>query len=215
MTTSLEPDIVVLAADWPGGEHKGPRPGDLSQFAPQGLALAPPLIIRPYGGMADPSYYGAQGTITHPIRSAPVNDDTGGVIYFSDYVENDELMAALGIMGVRLTSKDYAVFTVESDEPGEDHYLEQMRVIGRGALAHFFAAPADALAEQTLDVGQACQRFIAWQKSKWDGSGGRSLHGCLGGDGDWAKERLAFGALVENAYWGIFRIWSRPWLVTK
>ena len=37
----------------------------------------------------------------------------------------------------------------------------------------------------------------------------------FGGDGDWAKEELAFGCMVENVDLGIYRIWSRAWLVTK
>jgi hypothetical protein len=34
------------------------------------------------------------------------------------------------------------------------------------------------------------------------------LSGTLEGDGDWAKESLALGCPV-------YRVWSRPWLVTK
>ena len=26
---------------------------------------------------------------------------------------------------------------------------------------------------------------------------------------------MAFGFLVENSNWGVYRVWSRPWLVTK
>jgi hypothetical protein len=41
------------------------------------------------------------------------------------------------------------------------------------------------------------------------------LSGTFGGDGYWAKESLCFGFLVENNYRGVYRIWSRAWLVTK
>jgi hypothetical protein len=34
-------------------------------------------------------------------------------------------------------------------------------------------------------------------------------------DGDWAKESLCFGFMMENEYHGICRIWTRAWLVTK
>jgi hypothetical protein len=37
----------------------------------------------------------------------------------------------------------------------------------------------------------------------------------MGGDADWAKESLAYGSMVENAYRGVYRLWSRTWLVTK
>ncbi|MEI9999893.1 MAG: hypothetical protein WDO13_12425 [Verrucomicrobiota bacterium] len=41
------------------------------------------------------------------------------------------------------------------------------------------------------------------------------LRGTFGGDGDWAKESLCFGLLVENNDLGVYRLWSRAWLVTK
>jgi hypothetical protein len=31
----------------------------------------------------------------------------------------------------------------------------------------------------------------------------------------WAKETLGFGLMVENAYQGVYRVWSRPWLMAK
>jgi hypothetical protein len=41
------------------------------------------------------------------------------------------------------------------------------------------------------------------------------LTGTFGRDGDWAREALCFGFTVENAFHGVYRIWSRAWLVTK
>jgi hypothetical protein len=43
----------------------------------------------------------------------------------------------------------------------------------------------------------------------------RDLYGAMGGDGDWAKEELCFGFMMENEYHGVCRIWTRAWLVTK
>ena len=37
----------------------------------------------------------------------------------------------------------------------------------------------------------------------------------MGGDGDMADEVLAFGFMVENSYYGIYRIWGRAWLIKK
>ena len=48
---------------------------------------------------------------------------------------------------------------------------------------------------------------MEWQKEKsLDDSEGYTLANYLGGDGDWAKEGLAFGAMIENAYLGIYRV---------
>jgi hypothetical protein len=41
------------------------------------------------------------------------------------------------------------------------------------------------------------------------------LSGTFGGDGDWAQESLCFGFMIENAYHGVYRMWSRAWLITK
>lgn len=44
----------------------------------------------------------------------------------------------------------------------------------------------------------------------------RRVTGGFGGDvpavvRPWDKESLAFGFLMENQYWQVMRIWSRPW----
>lgn len=216
MTASLEPDFVVLRADWPGPEYEGLRPAEVAHFAPQGLALAPPMIVRPYGDLPSPDYYGMQGTITHPVKSAPLNDDAGGVVYFSAHIPPDQIVSSLDLFGFRSLAKDYALFVVASDNPPEDNFLDQMRIVSHGALAHFFRADSTGLAPQANDAGAAVVRFLEWQNEKWGhGDGRQALAGLLGGDGDWAKEQLAFGAMIENAYWGIYRVWSRAWLVTK
>lgn len=45
--------------------------------------------------------------------------------------------------------------------------------------------------------------------------GSPKLSGLFGGDGDFAQEELCFGFMTENHYHGVYRIWSRAWLVTK
>jgi hypothetical protein len=51
-----------------------------------------------------------------------------------------------------------------------------------------------------------------WGTSSFEDKG---LYKKFGGDGDMKREELAFGLIVENEYYGIYRIWSRAWLVTK
>jgi hypothetical protein len=67
--------------------------------------------------------------------------------------------------------------------------------------------------KQSLNILQAAASFTLKQREKWKDRS--RLAGMAGGEGDWAKESLAFGFYVENTYWGIYRIWSRAWLVTK
>jgi hypothetical protein len=174
------------------------------------------MIVTPFGGAPAASYYGAQGTITHPIKSAPLNDDAGGVVYFPSDVPPAGIVAALDLFGFRSLIKDYAIFLAAAQKPAEDNFLEQMRILSHAGLAHFYRADTRELAPQRQDAGQAVARFVEWQKQKWEGgSAWQMIDGCLGGDGDWAKERLAFGAMIENSYWGIYRVWSRAWLITK
>lgn len=212
MPRGMEPDFVVMPAAWPDGPAAGVRPGDVAQFVPQGLAMGPPLIVTPYSGAAEPGFYGGQGTITHPVKSAPLNDDAGGVIYFSRHMEPAGIVAALDHIGFRSGETNYALFLAKAEDPRAENFLEQMRIVSHAALAHFFRCDPEGLAAQTRNAGEAVERFMAWQGEEWDDS---AMAGMLGGDGDWAKERLAFGAMVENSTWGVWRIWSRAWLVTK
>lgn len=212
MSAAMGPDFVVLPADWPGKNHEGPLPSDASHFVPQGLAMSAPRIVTPYSGGPEPSYYGGAGTLTHPVKSAPLNDDAGGVVYFSRHMAPVELIQALDLFGFRSLETDYALFLAASKQPREDNFLELMRIISLPALRHFYRCDTSGLAVQTHNAGEAVTRFLEWQAEKWSGS---ALAGLLGGDGDWAKERLAFGLLVENSYWGVYRVWSRAWLVTK
>lgn len=210
---SIEHDFSVLPADWPGIGHEGPLPSDMSHFVPQGLAMSAPRIVTPYLGAPEPAYYGAANTIIHPVKSAPLNDDAGGVFYFSRHMMPTTLVAALDLFGFRSLETEYALFLATSEQPREDNFLDTLRIVSLPALRHFYRCDTSALAAQARNAGEAVTRFLEWQVDKWQGSS--ALMGSMGGDGDWAKERLAFGVLIENSYWGVYRVWSRAWLVTK
>jgi hypothetical protein len=209
-------DLNFSPLDWPAGARE-PRPGDLNYFVPQGFGLGGPAIIRPYGGPPQPSYYGFHEPQVHPFRNAPTTEPAGGTLYFDDNVTGEELNAALGVLHV-FGTKDYAAFARSSINPIEEHYLDQVRFVSHMALKGLFGIDGDAaMPSQNLEIPQAAAAFVAAQKAKWnDGSVySAKLAGSAGGDGDWAKESLAFGFTVENSYWGVYRIWSRAWLVTK
>jgi hypothetical protein len=210
------PQAVSLSpAEWPDN-CRGPRPGDLKLFIPQGFGLGAPPIITPYGGPPQGSYYGFHEQQAHPFLNGPKTESRGGTLYFDDDASTEMLNAALSLMGVYET-KDYVAFGASSTEP-EDCYLDQLRFVSHAALtAVFGTTTTEPPRPQALNVREAICAFVASQKERWnDGSAFSSkLSGKAGGDGDWAKESLAFGFHVENTYWGIYRIWSRAWLVTK
>lgn len=207
------PDNVTLSAiDWPPG-CRGLQPGECRFFVPQGFGLGVPSIITPYSGPAESTYYGFHEQSAHPFLNGPLTESTGGTLYFDDNVAFESLHAALELMGVYQTL-DYVAFGESCTDSKSERYLDQMRLVSRIALEPVFGATiTDPKPQQTLNILEATAAFVSAQKQKWNDSS--ILAGRAGGDGDWAKESLAFGFHVENTYWGIYRVWSRAWLVTK
>lgn len=209
--------VVALSADWPGRALPA-MPGDFSRYVPQGMALGAPMVMRPWDDLATamgtPNYYGLERYDPDPVRGAPTQDAEGGVIYFDENRTFEDISTALSVIGVRLRETDYVVIAKSADDPRRDRYLDQVRIASRGGLGHLFG-PLPELAEvpkPPVPLDGYIRQFMDEQRRKW---GYRELSGTAGGDGDWAKERLAFGFMVENTYWGVYRMWSRPWLITK
>lgn len=211
------PGPAILPAGWPGRDLPV-MPGDFTKYVPQGLGLGAPLVIHPWDdlekALSRPSFYGLDPPESDPVRAAPSNLAAGGVIYFDDHVEDDGVRALLRAMEVHDLERDFAAFKVDAGNTGTERFLTQLRIIAKPALAHFFGATEEAglLAPQAITIEEAVLGFLRQERDRWDA---HALSGTLGGDGDWAKESLAFGFLVENGYWGVYRVWSRPWLVTK
>ncbi len=99
----------------------------------------------------------------------------------------------------------------------------QMRIVTSSALYLMYRAIDDAgsraFPEQELTLREALWAFIEHEKERWGTSftqdEEKGLMGLFGGDGDFAREQLAFGFMIENGDTGVYRIWSRAWLVTK
>jgi hypothetical protein len=215
--------VVPLTADWPG-RPLPVMPGDFSHYAPDGMGLNVPVVMRPWDSLDDAirshDYYGLSPRPTDPVRAAPEYDARGGVIYFDNGVAWETLSATLTLIGVQLLEKDFVVFFGSATHPLQERYADQARIIRRSTLAQLYnpGPEVDALKPQTVTVGDYIHQFLSEQQGKWNGSGGAftsAMYGMFGGDGDWAKEDLCFGFMVENSYLGVYRIWSRAWLVTK
>lgn len=202
--------IRVSPPIWP--DHKlDIQPGDLTKSVPYGNGV--------YG------YQDRKGS--NQFTSAPQQEACGGVIYFGNDVNKADFEALMRIMKVQPThvvkpSKDFAVFTAESKQPGKDGYLVQMRVVSKFGLRFMFNTLTDAeyekFPEQELTIVEALWSFIEHERKRWGTSwmdDDKGLAGKFGGDGDFAREELAFGFMLENDYHHVYRIWSRAWLVTK
>lgn len=204
---------------WPGEDLKV-QPGDPTYFVPMGCCFSPPVMVRPWdtieAAMNARSYYGAQGHSFHPLRGAPATESSGGVIYFDSGADIESVIAALSLMHAPLRLEDYAVFVSEAEDAQSAGYLTHCRIMPRHALRNLFGVHEIGPDEpQPIPVEQLLRGFIELHEKRYGTGMSPDLYGAMGGDGDWAKESLCFGFMIENEYHGVCRIWSRAWLVTK
>lgn len=221
MSVSLESLVNISPSIWPGKELRV-QPGDLRIVAPMGIGIEGPFPLRPWDNPFAPSpaqFYSYHIHTDHPLRGAPLTEPAGGTVYFGGTPEQSDVEALLRLMGVHQSEEHYAVFLGHADDPEAERYLRQLRVVSRFGLKYMFRALTDeeyeAFPAQKVIIGELIWKFIEDQQET-DGTGySMKLSGAMGSDGDWAKETLAFGFMVENEYHGVYRVWSRAWLVTK
>jgi hypothetical protein len=185
-----------------------------------GMNLGGGPVIRPWDTLESAlhatTYYGLQPHGPDPVRDAPQTDAAGGTVYFDDNIAADDLSTLLRIMAVETELREFAAFRIDATRPQEQRFLTQIRVVVPGALGLLFeAAYAPELVRQDLTIGAAFATFVASERTRWGTGMSSELRGTFGGDGDWAKESLCFGFMIENSYHGVYRMWSRAWLVTK
>jgi hypothetical protein len=218
MSTSNTP--ILAPATWPGAEL-AVQPSDLTHFAPLGMNLGGmPLVIRPWESLdatlSAGKFYATQPHGPHPIRDAPVTSAAGGVVYFGNSIGDEDLAALMRVLRVPTRATSFAAFRSDAERPIVERYLTQLRIVNRPALEALFGAePHAEFVSQPIDIGATIAGFVANELERWGMWSGGKLTGSFGGDGDWASEDLCFGFMVENEYHGVFRIWSRAWLVTK
>ncbi len=163
----------------------------------------------------------------HPIRSAPTNNAEGGTIYFDNGITRADLAALLRILEpdpfVPEDRKKYAAYLLDAQKPGEEGYIQQLRIVSNFGLRFLFHSITEEEDEnfpkQKVTPEEAIWLFIQkererWGTGFWDGER-TGLAGMFGGDGNMEREKLSFGLMLENSYFSIYRIWSRAWLVNK
>lgn len=208
---------------WPGKELPV-QPGDMNAILPLGMGAMGPPVIRPWDDPAKMvaswnDFYGFQRRTGSPWQDAPMTEPSGGVVYFDDSIEEPAFRSLLATIGASTSQRKYAAFIHDSEAPQEDRYITQLKICDGSALAELYRCltreEAAALPEQPLTIPDLCWQFIERERGRIGSGYSRALSGVLGGDGDWAKESLCFGFMVENRWWSAFRIWTRAWLVTK
>lgn len=186
-----------------------PRADDLSQFTPGGEGL----------------YGFSPQTIPSPFLGAPATAAHGGVVYFDNDITRQDFEAMMRALGVTRRGdkpiRDFGHFHAESKNPGKEGYLTQVRTVSRFGLQYLFRSLNEKAYEsfplQDLDLVTSFWLFIEAEKQRWGTFFGDSpeLAGKFGGDGNYSREELCFGFMVENDYYRVYRIWSRAQLVTK
>ena len=203
MTKQELDEVIISPPIWPGKKLKV-QPGDLSQFVSYGNGV-----------------YGYQRrNVLEPIKGDPPQEESGGIIYFGNGVKREDFEGFLRMINVRADNKVYAAFVQESSNHIKDRYFKQMRLVSKFGLKYIFDAleneEYNSFKQQDLMAGEALWAFMDAEAKRFGTSfGDPRIEGKMGGDGNFAREKLSFGFMFENGYYQVYRIWSRAWLVTK
>ncbi len=138
-----------------------------------------------------------------------------GLLYFDyKYDAARKLRDALELLSVSNTDS-YVVFGARSTNL-EDGFLTQLRFVSDFALKHYFdEEPTEhQLMENPLGMLDAMLAFVESENQCFGSESDLCEHFGMEVpfDGSWG---LGFGFLVENSYYGIYRIWSRPVFYSK
>lgn len=137
-----------------------------------------------------------------------------GLLYFDyRYDTTEKLRAALDLLDVR-NRTPYVVFGARSTTL-EEGFITQVRFVTDFALKSYFKEKQQTpLQEQALGLIDAILAFVESEANQFGSES--DLCGHFGievpFDGMWG---LGFGFLVENSYYGIYRLWSRPVYYSK
>ena len=210
--------INFASRPWPSGAVLDPS--DLSLFVPMGNGVGAPPVALPWGAPPSGSRrfapYGYHPHGSNPLDGGPITEAAGGRVYFQRSPPPSDFSALLRLLQVS-DGTDYAAVLQEAAAPPSP-WRTQVRFATGMALEGLFRIPTsadtDRLRKQTLPLHEALWAFIEHFQTEYD-KRRYVLEGWLEGDGDWADEALGFGFAVENTYHGVYRIWTRPWLVTK
>jgi hypothetical protein len=199
--------------------ERGELIGYLSSTAPcPWPSPKPPLRGEP-GNLRLFYFSTGPGIAVGPFQDAPAAQSKGGKLYLDAGLDREGLAQALRMLGIDDSAQhNYAVFTAIAEDPLQQQYLVQSRVVTQWMLENMFLARplSDARPLQhKRTIEEYFWAFLGHQKAVFGDFFGdpRSPHGAFGGDGDYAKEELSFGLMVELP--GVYRVWSRAWLVEK
>ena len=208
MTSRIEQLIDIHPAVWPDKALQV-QPGDLRLFAPAGK-----LDTGPPGGET------AHDTRIHrpadPFRAAPMATPAGGTIYLRGDLATDDLAGLIRLLQVDAAATDYAAFIDHATDPLGQRYVTQLRLVRTPALVGIYRALSleemRRFPAQRLAIGTLVSAFITLEQQDWNMGASSDVLDRQGAVRGRMAERLGFGFTVENAHYGVYRVWSRLWL---
>jgi hypothetical protein len=210
MTQPIEDLIDIYSPFWPG-RTLSVRPGDLQRFASSGLV---DLDLR--AGHV-PIHAGHRDRPADPLRAAPLTEPSGGAAYIQGNPTPADLAALMRLLRVDAAAADYAAFLVRAADPLEERFLTQLRLIRVPALVGIYQAlsPDETrlFPDQRMTIGELVPAFITDERQRW--SVRPVQPATTDPDEPRIQQALAFGFMVENAHYGVYRIWSRVWLLPQ
>ena len=208
MTQPIEHLIDIYSPFWPGRTLLV-QPGDLRLFAPSGVVDAAPGRETTHHSHGDRP--------ADPLRAAPLTEPAGGVAYLHGEPPPADLAGLMRLLRVDAAAADYAAFLARADNPIEQRYLTQLRLVRAPALVGIYQAlsPDETrlFPDQRLTIGELVPAFIADEQQRW--STRPAQPSTADPSGPRVQQALAFGFMVENAHYGVYRIWSRVWLLPQ
>lgn len=203
MTDRIEQLIDIYPAVWPAKSIQT-KPGDLARFAPPGRIS---LSLLPGGGEA------VDIQRPDPFLGAPAGEAVGGTLYFHDKPRSDDLAALLRLLRIDGAAADYAAFLQRATDPASQRYVTQLRIVSCAALVGLFGAlTLDEMRffpQQRLTIAELLPAFVQSERQAWDSRRDPANPAPRPSGEDAAG--LGFGLMVENAHFGVVRMFSRLW----
>jgi len=218
MTESIADWVRISPADWCSKSVPVP-PGDLRRFAPMGRGrIGPvPADLGEFGlPPGNPDLFSLTAHHSHPLLDAAMTEHSGGTLYLDGEPDAEDLAAALRLVGVPADATDYAAFLSDAKKPAGERYLRQLRIVRRVALAALYDVLSEAelrsFPRQPLMVGALIGKFIETEQQRWRTGLSPTLGKRFGSLARRFRPKLAFGLMIENGFYGVYRVWSRAWL---
>lgn len=219
MTESIADWVQISPSVW-STRSVPVQPGDLGRFAPMGrgrIGVVPADLDEFGEAAANPDLFSLTAHHSHPLLDAPITEPTGGTLYLDGEPGAEDLGATLRLLGVPGDATDYAAFVSHATKPAEERYLTQVRIVRRVALAALYDALSEpelrSFPKQMLPVGALIGKFIETEQQRWGTGLSPQLSERFGSPAQRFRATLAFGLMIENAFYGVYRIWSRAWLL--